>query len=111
MLEFELSLTEGGLGRLLAFLGQSFGGGSDVSEVTAKVVQRLGEKDWKRADVLFVSDGEWPVPVSLPFLVEQAREAGTRFHGVQIGNRGRTGLHAICDPVHVFQDWAAVGGW
>ncbi|WP_141619310.1 VWA domain-containing protein [Myxococcus sp. AB036A] len=111
VLEFELSLTEGGLGRLLAFLGQSFEGGSDVSEVTARVVQRLGEKDWKRADVLFVSDGEWPVPVSLPHLVEKAREAGTRFHGVQIGNRGRTGLHAICDPVHVFEDWAAVGGW
>ncbi|HKG94099.1 MAG TPA: hypothetical protein VKA84_19470 [Gemmatimonadaceae bacterium] len=36
---------------------------------------------------------------------------GTRFHGVQIGNRGRTGLHALCDPVHVFQDWAALGGW
>lgn len=111
VLEFELSLTEGGLGRLLAFLGQSFGGGSDVAEVMARVAQRLAEKDWTRADVLFVSDGEWPVPASLPGQVEQAREKGTRFHGVQIGNRGRTGLHAICDPVHVFQDWAAIGGW
>ena len=43
--------------------------------------------------------------------VAAARESGTRFHGVQIGNRGRTGLHAVCDPVHVFQDWAAAGGW
>lgn len=34
-----------------------------------------------------------------------------RFHGVQIGNRGRTGLRAVCDPVHVFQDWATAGGW
>ncbi|AEI63921.1 VWA domain-containing protein [Corallococcus macrosporus] len=108
--EFELSLTAEGLGRLLTFLGQSFGGGSDVAEVTARVVQRLDANDWKRADVLFVSDGEWPVPDGLPRRVEQAREKGTRFHGVQIGNRGRTGLHALCDPVHVFQDWAAVGG-
>ena len=28
----------------------------------------------------------------------------------QIGNRGRTGLHAVCDPVHIFTDWADVAG-
>lgn len=43
--------------------------------------------------------------------VKGAREGGTRFHGVQIGNRGRTGLHAVCDLVHIFQDWATAGGW
>jgi hypothetical protein len=25
---------------------------------------------------------------------------------VQIGNRGRSGLHTVCDPIHVFQNWA-----
>ncbi len=111
VLEHELSLTEHGIGRLLAFLSQSFGGGNDEARVMARVVQRLEEKAWARADVLFVSDGEWPAPAHLRVMVENAREAGTRFHGVQIGNKGRTGLHAICDPVHVFQDWAAAGGW
>ncbi len=111
VVEHELDLTPEGVGRLLAFLGLSFGGGNDEAGVMARVVKRLEEKDWKKADVVFVSDGEWPAPTSLVRAVEKAREKGTRFHGVQIGNRGRTGLHAVCDPVHVFQDWAAVGGW
>lgn len=111
VLEQELSLSAEGVGRLLAFLGQSFGGGNDETGVMAKVVARLKEQDWKKADVLFVSDGEWPAPASLVASVKEARDVGTRFHGVQIGNRGRTGLHAICDPVNEFGDWAALGGW
>ncbi len=111
VLEQELDLSPEGVGRLLAFLGQSFGGGNDEIGVITRVTQRLEEKDWKRADVVFVSDGEWPAPPHLVRLVGIAKEAGTRFHGVQIGNRGRTGLHAICDPVHVFQNWAAACGW
>ncbi len=111
VLEQELSLSSDGIGRLLAFLGLSFGGGNDETGVMAKVVARLKEQDWKKADVVFVSDGVWPAPPALVASVKDAQEAGTRFHGVQIGNRGRTGLHAICDPVHEFGDWAALGGW
>lgn len=111
VLEQELSLSADGIGRLLAFLGLSFGGGNDETGVMARVVARLKDQDWKKADVVFVSDGEWPAPSSLVASVKEARELGTRFHGVQIGNRGRTGLHAVCDPVHEFQDWAALGGW
>ena len=65
--------------------------------------------EWMKADILLVSDGEWPAPAGLMPAVQRAHEAGTRFHGVQIGNRGETGLHAICDPVHVFTDWASIG--
>lgn len=111
VLEHELSLSPEGIERLLSFLGFSFGGGNDETGVMSKVVARLQENEWRKADVVFVSDGEWPAPASLVRSVEQAREDGTRFHGIQIGNRGRTGLHAICDPVHVFQDWATAGGW
>lgn len=110
VLEQELELSPEGVGRLLAFLGFSFGGGSDGTDVMARVVARLKESEWRKADVVFVSDGEWPAPASLIRSVEQAREEGTRFHGIQIGNRGRTGLHSVCDPVHVFTDWAAAGG-
>jgi uncharacterized protein with von Willebrand factor type A (vWA) domain len=109
ILEYELELSPDGLGRLLAFLGMSFGGGTDVSGVGVRVVERLEREAWEKADVIWVSDGEFPVGASLQHAVARAREAGTRFHGVQIGNRGRTGLHAICEPVHVFQDWVAVG--
>ena len=111
VLEQELDLSPDGVGRLLSFLGFSFGGGNDEVGVLTKVLARIKANDWKKADVIFVSDGEWPAPAPVVGTVAAAREAGTRFHGVQIGNRGRTGLHAVCDPVHVFQDWAAAGGW
>jgi uncharacterized protein with von Willebrand factor type A (vWA) domain len=112
VLEHELDLTHEGVGRLLAFMGASFGGGNDEAGVITHVLARLKEEQWARADVIFVSDGEWPAPPSnLIAAVGRAREDGTRFHGVQIGNRGPTGLHAFCEPVHVFQDWAALGGW
>lgn len=111
VLEHELDLSPDGMGRLLEFLGFSFGGGNDEAGMMAKVVARLKEENWKKADVVFVSDGEWPAPATLVAAVKSAREAGARFHGVQVGNRGRTGLHAVCDPVHIFQDWATAGGW
>jgi uncharacterized protein with von Willebrand factor type A (vWA) domain len=109
--EHELDLSPDGIGRLLSFLGFTFGGGSDEAGVLMRVLARLREPAWKRADVMFVSDGEWPVPAALKTAVQQAREVGTRFHGVQIGNLGHTGLHDICDPVHVFNDWVAAGSW
>lgn len=111
VLEHELDLSTDGMGRLVGFLGFSFGGGNDEAGMMTKVVARLKEENWKKADVVFVSDGEWPASASLVSAVKVAREEGTRFHGVQIGNRGRTGLHAVCDPVHVFEDWGAAGGW
>ncbi len=109
--EHELDLSPEGIGRLLVFLGCSFGGGTDPSGVMSPVVARLTKPDWARADVLLVSDGEFGVSGALEASVSAARDAGTRFHGVQIGARGRTGLHALCDPVHEFSDWATAGGW
>ena len=104
--EHALDLSPEGISSLLDFLGLSFGGGSDPTEVMARVLRQLRDREWTKADVLFVSDGEWPAPPELTRAVQTAREAGTRFHGIQIGNRGRTGLHEICEPVHVFTDWA-----
>jgi len=59
--------------------------------------------------VILVSDGEWAAPAGIRAGVGDAKKLGTRFHGVQIGNRGRSGLHEICEPVHTFQDWGVVG--
>ena len=110
VVEHELGLSPEGIAGLLEFLAFSFGGGSDPTEAAARVLKQLREGAWSKADVLFVSDGEWPVPADLMPEVQRAREAGTRFHGIQIGNRGRTGLHKICEPVHVFTDWLGVAG-
>ncbi len=111
VVEHELDLTGDGITRLLEFLGFTFGGGNDEAGVMSRVVKRLKENDWNRSDVIFVSDGEWPAPARLIAKVDAAKANGTRFHGVQIGNRGRTGLHEVCEPVHIFQGWAAAAGW
>ena len=108
IVEHELALSPEGIAGLLEFLVLSFGGGSDPTEAATRVLEQLRESQWSKADVLFVSDGEWPAPSGLISDVQRAREAGTRFHGIQIGNRGRTGLHEICEPVHVFTDWLDV---
>lgn len=107
----ELDLSPEGVGRLLVFLCMSFGGGTDAHEPLTRVVTQLRTNHWKKADVVIATDGEWPVQPALSRMVQEARDAGTRFHGIQIGNHGRTALHEVCDPVHVFKDWARAGGW
>ena len=110
VLEHELDLGPEGIGRLLDFLGFSFGGGTDIGALAA-VARRLETEAWKKADVLLVTDGEWSAPRAIVSAVKGARERGCRFHGVQVGARGRTGLHELCDPVHVFARWAELAGW
>ena len=103
--EHELALSAQGVGELLDFLGLTFGGGSDPARAIEEVLGKVRANEWQEADVLLVSDGEWLVPPELIAGVRQALRTGTSFHGVQIGKRGRTGLHDICEPVHVFSSW------
>ncbi len=107
--EHELELTEDGIGRLLEFLGSSFGGGTDPATAVEAVARRLEQPDWTRADVLLVSDGEFGVQRSVKTIVDRARKAGTRFHGVLVGRRGWSGLEELCEPLHVFGDWLSAG--
>lgn len=108
--EQELALCPEGMGQLSAFLGLSFGGGSDPIAAMGRVPRLPEENGWRNADVLFAGDGEWPALPGLAVAMRKARGAGTRFHGVQVGNRGRTGLHQICEPVHPFTDWTKFSG-
>ena len=87
----------------------SFGGGTEVSVPLAKAAERLSEEKWGRADVVLVSDGEFPVPASAAAQVRHALlHRGARMHGVLIGNAQSEALAAPCDPVHVFSSWGAV---
>lgn len=104
----ELSLDPNGIGRLLEFLSIGMGGGTDGVSALAALLERCNEEQWRRADVVVVSDGEWPVEQRLRSVARVARDRGVRIHGVQVGNRGRTALHQVCDPVHEFSDWNTV---
>lgn len=109
VIEHELSLTEDGIGGLLQFLGHSFGGGTDIGALHS-VVDKLGEPDWRKADVLLVTDGEWSPDKKLVAAITSAREAKTRFHGVQIGSANDAPMKLICDHIYRFSEWSALLG-
>lgn len=107
--EHELDLSPTGLGELLGFLTLSFHGGTDLREPVERVLGRLEMEGWQRADVLLVSDGEFPVEPDLARRVALAvGEGGNRVHGLLVGGGQATALGQLCDPLHTFGDWAAL---
>lgn len=102
-LEHDLKFTQDGIEKLLEFLGYSFGGGNDI-ETIEYAVKRLEQEQWKKADVMIVSDGEWSASSHIEEVVKSSTVKGTRFHGVQVGGYGQ-GLKQLCDNVHHFKSW------
>jgi len=105
-IEHDLKFTPNGIEKLLEFLGYSFGGGNDI-ETIEYAVKRLEQEQWKKADVMIVSDGEWSASSHIEEVVKISAEKGTRFHGVQVGGYGR-GLKQLCTNVHDFKSWQKV---
>ncbi|GEM_PF-301146 len=108
--EAELDLSPDGVGRLLDFLSMSFGSGTDLG-VLRQVTEKLEREDWKKADVLLVSDGVWHLDEKLLRRAEQIKtKNGVRFHGVQIGNSRSDSMRRLCDPLHHFDRWLTLLG-
>lgn len=112
VVERELSLSKQGLSDFLDFLASSFHGGTDVAGPLNRALDRLeDEDDWRNADVLLVSDGEFPVDVGLAERVEAVREIqNVRVHGLLVGSDGSTAMERLCDPLHRFSAWRALLG-
>lgn len=109
VMEFDLSVKQGGVQGLLEFLGCSFHGGTDVAEPIARAINRVETDKWSKADVIIVSDGEFPVPGPTSAAVARARQSlHLRAHGLLIGASHSAAMKALCDPVHVFRDWNAL---
>lgn len=107
VVEHELAMTEEGLARLMAFLTQSFSGGTDVTAPLARAVSRLELEGWGRADLLLVSDGEFEVPAATRELLARAiAQKGVRSHGILIGASSGAAMASICSPVHRFNTWS-----
>jgi len=111
LLELELELNHAGLERLCSFLGQAFGGGTDICGPLERVLAKLQEVRWQRADLLLATDGEFG---ATPAVVEQLEAAkaglGLRVQGVLIGDRETVGLLEVCDHIYAVQDWRRLGG-
>lgn len=100
-----------GLDALLALLGQSFDGGTDVQAPIERAVQRVREARWSSADLLIVSDGEFGcTPATVEHLEEARRELGLRVQGILVGDRETLGLLQTCDAIHWMRDWRRFSG-
>lgn len=106
--EHELSLAPEGIARLLHFLSQSFWGGTDIAAPMRSAMAKLKESSWNRADILLVSDGEFPLEEEIVRMVREAKkEAGAKLHGVLIGSYSHS-MKKLADELHHFKDWESM---
>lgn len=104
--ELDLTLDASGFNDLLNFLTMSFGGGTDAEGPLNKALEKCDSEEWHKADVLLVSDGEFPVTSGLSREISNRREKqGLQVHGIQIGNSHYTSMSKICDPMHYISEW------
>ncbi|HDY7459129.1 TPA: VWA domain-containing protein [Vibrio vulnificus] len=104
--ELDLTLDVSGFNELLNFLTMSFGGGTDAEGPLNKALEKCNSEEWYKADILLVSDGEFPVSSGLSRKISNRREKqGLQVHGIQIGNSHYTSMSKICDPMHYISKW------
>lgn len=106
VLERELAMTPQGLDGLLAVMGQSFDGGTDLQTPLEQAIARVRTQAWALADILIVSDGEFGVtPATLAALRVAKAQLGLQVHGILIADRETIGLLEVCDYIHWVRDW------
>ncbi len=109
--ELDLTLGASGFNELLNFLTMSFGGGTDAEGPLNKALKKCDSEEWYKADILLVSDGEFPVSSGLSRKISNRREKqGLQVHGIQIGNSHYTSMRKICSPIHYFSEWVDLKG-
>jgi len=111
VLEMAVSVDVEGVGRLARFLGQGFGGGTDIGAPLERAIARLEVAEWQLADLLIASDGEFgATPVLAERLLTARREQGLRVQGILIGDRETIGLLELADDIHWVRDWRRYAG-
>ncbi|MDP2135421.1 MAG: VWA domain-containing protein [Sulfuritalea sp.] len=111
LLEMELGLDRAGITRVTEFLGQAFRGGTDICGPLERVIAKLEEQHWQRADLLLASDGEFgATPALAARLAAAKRVLGLRVQGVLIADRETVGLLELADSIYPVRDWRRYGG-
>lgn len=89
-------------GRIDNFLEQSFSGGTDGEQMLADAIRVLQKGIYEMADVLIISDFEFPVPVAATMdKINREKALGTRFYGLKIGRYGVKGYDKVMDKIWV----------
>lgn len=110
LLEMPVAVDLPGLEALSGFMGQSFGGGTDITGPLEHALEKLEQEEWQLADLLVASDGEFG---ATPALAERLRrvkaETGLRVQGVLIGDRETVGFLEVADDILWVRDWRHYG--
>jgi len=111
VVDMPLAVDGDGLERLTRFMGQGFGGGTDIGAPLERALARLDEEEWQLADLLIASDGEFGATPEVAAAVARAKAArGLRIQGVLVGDRETIGLLELSDDVFWVRDWRRFGG-
>lgn len=96
---------------LIEFLATGFHGGTDICGPIECVLARVKTGEWRLADLLLATDGEFGATPELAARLETVRrDLGLRVQGVLIGDRETIGLLELCDDIHWIRDWRRFGG-
>lgn len=89
--DMSLFKRKDGLKELVKFLRKSFNGGTDVAPALRHGLELMGSNDWKRADLLLVSDFVMD-GLSQPLVdaIKEQQGNGTCFFSLVIGESGNT---------------------
>ena len=110
IVELELGLDAHGIEQLAQFLGQGFGGGTDICGPLERVLARLADERWQFADLLIASDGEFgATPETARATARAKAELGLRVQGVLIGDRETLGMLELADDIFWVRDWRRYG--
>ncbi|HXH18554.1 MAG TPA: VWA domain-containing protein [Chitinophagales bacterium] len=82
-----LSDLKNSLDKIIGFLTMSFHGGTDASPAMHEALRMLGTEDYKKADVLVISDFVMPAfDKTVQEQIAKAKENKTKFHSLVIGS-------------------------
>lgn len=111
VLELELGLHSAGIEKLSNFLGQAFRGGTDICGPLERVIAKMEEVRWQRADLLIATDGEFGATPEVAARLDAVKETlGLRVQGVLIGDRETLGMLEVCDHIYAVRNWRRFGG-
>ena len=102
----EITADPEGIQRLLEFLSNSFGGGTDVTGALNYAMTVLGSEAMSAADLLLVTDGEIPDPPLKEEMMQDLdrlkRRTGMQVHGLLVGNSESKPVSKLCTHTYDF---------
>jgi len=104
-LEIELSSRKRMSEKFLNFLLYTFGGGTDFNTALASGLKSLKEKDFRGADLLFITDGKSEVSDELVLArwEEAKKKYNAKIYSLIVGAYGSGGLEGISDYTYLVE--------